>query len=146
MGFGLASSHRWEEPELAYRQYHAAHCQGNFSRMGSVQLAQVEDDLWVANLIGQHKVRRHNKDDNGPPPIRYEAVRKGLSRVAHKAAILGASVVHMPRIDCGLAGGTWEKMEPIIVQELSVHDIPVMVYDDMICPQKRERLPNWMFQ
>jgi hypothetical protein len=35
----------------------------------------------------------------------------------------------MPRIGCGLAGGKWELIEPIIVRTLSEHDIAVTVYD-----------------
>ena len=54
--------------------------------------------LWVANLIGQHDVRTVD----GVPPVRYEAIQKGLQRVAEEARRLGASV-HMPRIGCGRA-------------------------------------------
>ena len=35
----------------------------------------------------------------------------------------------MPRIGCGLAGGTWDKMEPKIVKELTEKEISVTVYD-----------------
>jgi len=37
--------------------------------------------------------------------------------------------VHMPRIGCGLAGGKWEKIEPIILSELIDKGINVFVYD-----------------
>ena len=37
--------------------------------------------------------------------------------------------VHMPRIGCGLAGGKWEMIEPIILQRLSNNDVEVVVYD-----------------
>ncbi|CAB9517832.1 helicase-DNA-binding protein 1-like [Seminavis robusta] len=125
MGFVLAISRKWDEPEVAYRGY-AQKCKEPFLRLGAVQLVQVEDSLWVANLIGQHKIGRPK--NGGPPPIRYEAVRRGLKRVAEKAVVLGASV-HMPRIGCGLAGGTWDVMGPIIEEELCALDIPVTVYD-----------------
>ena len=51
------------------------------------------------------------------PPIRHEAIAKGLERVADFATANGASV-HMPRIGCGLAGGKWEAIEPIIERTL----------------------------
>ncbi|WP_285749234.1 hypothetical protein [Lentzea sp. NBRC 105346] len=35
----------------------------------------------------------------------------------------------MPRIGCGLAGGEWDRIEPLITSELVDHDIPVTVYD-----------------
>ncbi len=45
-----------------------------------------------------------------------------------KAEELNASI-HMPRIDCGLAGGKWEKIEPIIEDTVLKADIDVFVYD-----------------
>jgi hypothetical protein len=35
----------------------------------------------------------------------------------------------MPRIACGLAGGTWDKVEPILQEEVIARGIPVRVYD-----------------
>lgn len=62
------------------------------------------------------------------PPIRYEAVASCLQQVAVKARELGASV-HMPRIGCGLAGGEWSKVEPLIEVQLCQAGIAVTVYD-----------------
>ena len=72
----------------------------NDFELGRVQFVQVEENLWVANLIGQHKI---NKDENGDAPIRYNAIEKGLEAVSDFAKTNNASV-HMPRIGCGLAG------------------------------------------
>lgn len=97
---------------------------GGAFELGEVQLVGVEDGLWVANLIGQRGVRRRGSK----PPIRYEAIRDGLRRVAELAADRDASV-HMPRIGCGLAGGKWERIEPLIREQLTATDISVVVYD-----------------
>jgi hypothetical protein len=35
----------------------------------------------------------------------------------------------MPRIGCGLAGGTWDKIEPLIQSALIKKNIDVTVYD-----------------
>lgn len=121
-GFVMAVSKRWKEPEKQYREWFKS--QEGFA-LGEVRFVQVTDDLWVANLIGQHKI---NKDENGHPPIRYEAVLAGLNRVGLFATEKQASV-HMPRIGCGLAGGTWEKIEPLIQCSLIEKNIPVTVYD-----------------
>ncbi len=48
--------------------------------------------------------------------------------MADKAVELGASV-HMPRIGCGLAGGRWPRVEPLIVERLVRRGIEVTVYD-----------------
>jgi hypothetical protein len=90
-----------------------------------VQFVKVEDNLWVANLIGQHKVR---KDEDGNAPIRYKAIEMGLHKVAEEAGDLNASV-HMPRIGCGLAGGKWEAIEGIIENTLLKNNIETIVYD-----------------
>jgi hypothetical protein len=37
--------------------------------------------------------------------------------------------VHMPRIGCGLAGGKWEEIEPIIERTLVAKGMTVVVYD-----------------
>ncbi len=121
-GFVLAISKRWKAPENSYRTWYQS--KDNFN-LGEVQFVQVEQDLWIANLIGQHKI---NKDENGNAPIRYDAVEEGLRKVADFASDINASV-HMPRIGCGLAGGEWGIIEPIIRETISKKDINTTVYD-----------------
>ena len=121
-GFVMAISKRWKKPENQYREWFKSK---NGFELGKVQFVQVEEDLWVANLIGQHKI---NKDENGNAPIRYVAIENGLKEVAVFAKENNASV-HMPRIGCGLAGGRWEMIEPIVFKTLSDNDIEVVVYD-----------------
>ena len=121
-GFVMAISKRWKEPEQDYREWYRT--KNNFG-LGEVRFVKVEEDLWVANLVGQHKL---NKDENNMPPIRYEAIADGLRKVSGFAASIKASV-HMPRIGCGLAGGTWDKIEPLILQSLTSENIIVNVYD-----------------
>jgi O-acetyl-ADP-ribose deacetylase (regulator of RNase III) len=121
-GFVLAISKNWPEPEKAYREWFKS--KTNFA-LGEVQFVKAEDNLWVANLIGQHKM---NKDENGNAPIRYEAIENGLEKVAAFANEIDASV-HMPRIGCGLAGGTWDRIEPLITKTLSDRSVSVTVYD-----------------
>ncbi|QIL41055.1 macro domain-containing protein [Pedobacter sp. HDW13] len=121
-GFVLAISKRWKAPENSYRAWYLS--KDNFN-LGEVQFVQVEQDLWIANLIGQHKII---KDENGNAPIRYDAVEEGLRKVADFAGDLNASV-HMPRIGCGLAGGEWGIIEPIIKETISKKDINTTVYD-----------------
>ena len=121
-GFVMAISKRWKKPENQYREWFKS--KDGFE-LGKVQFVQVEEDLWVANLIGQHKI---NKDENGNAPIRYDAIEDGLKEVASFAKENNASI-HMPRIGCGLAGGKWERIEPIILKTLSENNIEVTVYD-----------------
>jgi len=121
-GFVLAISKLWPEPEKQYRDWYK---KGPNFELGHVQFVQVEPALWVANMIGQHKM---NTDENGNAPIRYEAILSGLEKVAYFASEKNASV-HMPRIGCGLAGGTWDKIEPLIRDTLLNTGTATYVYD-----------------
>ena len=122
-GFVLAISKRWKEPETEYRTWHAKGAKAGFG-LGEVQFVQVEPYIWVANMIAQ----RGMKHGSSGPPIRYEAVASCLKRVAVKALELGASI-HMPRIGCGLAGGKWSEIEPLIEEHLLASRLAVTVYD-----------------
>lgn len=122
-GFVLAISKRWPEPEAAYRDWHRHRAENDFG-LGAVQLVQARPDIWAANLIAQ----RGMKAGSQGPPIRYDAVEACLERLADLAIDLGASV-HMPRIGCGLAGGTWERIGPIVEEKLAKADVEVIVYD-----------------
>ena len=122
-GFVVAISKRWPQPEEDYRAWYANREQNDFA-LGSARLVRVESGLWVANMIGQHK----KTPTKGVPPVRYEAIHDGLDSIAVEALRLNASV-HMPRIGCGLAGGEWGKIEPLIQQTLCDRGIAVTVYD-----------------
>jgi len=122
-GFVLAVSRRWPEPERAYRQWHRERS-GNDFGLGATQLVQVRPDTWVANMVSQRGIR----SGSGGPPIRYDAVERCLHAVAEHAAQLTATV-HMPRIGCGLAGGRWDRIEPLVIATLCDRDIGTTVYD-----------------
>ncbi len=122
-GFVLALNKRWKAPEQHFRAAFAA----DKPALGEVQFIQVEDDITVANIIGQHGIRPA-RNTTAPAPIRYEAVRAGLLAVARHAQSRRASV-HMPRIGCGLAGGRWVLIEPIIDETLIAAGIQTWIYD-----------------
>ncbi|WP_406170863.1 macro domain-containing protein [Streptomyces canus] len=122
-GFVVAVSRRWPEPEAAYRAWHRRRASNDFG-LGAVQFVQVEPYVWVANMVGQRGIRSGSKG----VPVRYEAIDAALGRLADKALDLNASV-HMPRIGCGLAGGTWSRVEPMIKERLVKRGVAVTVYD-----------------
>ena len=57
-----------------------------------------------------------------------EAVKEGLQQVAEYAQKINAKV-QMPRIGCGLAGGSWDEIEKIIEETLLQKGIEVFVCD-----------------
>ena len=131
----LAITARWPSPEACYRRWYRIRkaedgelqtstrgaivtTTGDF-RLGEAQLVQVLPDTYV---VGQAGTSTGSKG----PPIRYPAVKAALAKVAVFAGSRGASV-HMPRIGCGLAGGEWSRIQPLIEAELQ--DYRVLVYD-----------------
>ncbi|MFD0276617.1 macro domain-containing protein [Kitasatospora sp. NPDC127111] len=123
-GFVLAVSRRWPEPEAAYRRWHRERAKNDFG-LGAVQLVRVEPQVWVANLVGQRGIRTGRSSG---APVRYGAIDTALATLADRALELGASV-HMPRIGCGLAGGRWELVEPLVTARLVERGVSVTVYD-----------------
>jgi len=121
-GFVLAISKRWKKPESEYRKW--SQNDKNF-HLGEIQTVQVEEDIWICNMIAQHKTITSSK---GIPPIRYKAVEKCLEKLSDEALKMNAGI-HMPRIGCGLAGGKWEEIEPIIERTLLSNNVEVYVYD-----------------
>lgn len=124
-GFVLALSARWPEPEDAYRRW--AYEQARYHKpfeLGEIDYVDVGTGLTVANLIGQDGVRTVD----GVPPVRYDAIRQGLTTLALDCKQYGAAV-HMPRIGCGLAGGDWSTVAEIINRTLIQAQVPVTVYD-----------------
>lgn len=131
-GFVVALSRRWPQPEREYRAWRRTSVTAtdevrvpNPFYLGGIQLVLVEPQVWVANMVAQHGVR-HGR--NAPAAVDYLALTSCLSRVAFCARFTGASI-HMPRIGCGLGGGSWDEVEPIIQRELADRHIPVTVYD-----------------
>ena len=122
-GFVLALSKLYPEPERAYRHWYGAREQNDFA-LGAVQFVAVSPEIVIANMIGQHGIRK----TGGNPPIRYDAVEKALETVGKKALEREASV-HLPRIGCGLAGGFWDKIEPLVEKQICDKGIMVFVYD-----------------
>jgi O-acetyl-ADP-ribose deacetylase (regulator of RNase III) len=122
-GFVLAISKRWPEPEASYRAWHRTRA-GNDFALGACRLVQVRPALWIANMIAQHGI----KPGRDGPPIRYDALQRAPAALAPHVLEHGATV-HMARIGCGLASGQWERIEPLIIEELSARGIHVTVYD-----------------
>lgn len=130
-GFVLALSARWNGPEQCYRWAHRYEPES--FKLGSIQRVWVQSGIEVINMIaqkgyGKANSRQHRSSDEGDSeiPLQFDHLEHCLQQVGDIVRLEGASV-HMPRIGCGLAGGKWEDVEPII--ERTLHDIDVRVYD-----------------
>jgi len=131
-GVSGAIGKRWPKAERLYRDRDKI--KDIPLKLGSIIVASIpyeKHEVHVVNLVGQHGLR----SKTNPKPIRYNAIQEGLNRLfkliqsAEMAYSIDMISVHMPRIGCGLAGGRWGKIEPIIAEELSDKDVTVYVYD-----------------
>ena len=126
-GFVLSLTQRYPAAEKAYRNWNVEGEMGPDDkpfRLGEVQLIRVGDDVQVVNMIAQHGIMPKNE----MPPIRYEALERCLVSLEAYAKFYDASI-HMPRIGCGLAGGKWQYIEPLIEARLASKGVQVYVYD-----------------
>jgi len=113
-GFVLALSKRWKQPEAMFRLLKNA-------KLGEVQFVNVEKDITVANMIGQHGIKAMPNDK----PIRYDAINEALKKV-NEYAIQNNFTVHCPKFGAGLAGGDWNVIETLIKSNITVD---VTVYE-----------------
>jgi len=144
-GFVLSLSKKWKDPELMYRRWYQEGADmllvpgesdltiGVPLQLNEVMFVPVDykgsppdfDEMtYVANMVAQHGVL---PKDDGTQPIRYGALEACLQQVKKFVDHIGGASVHMPRIGCGLAGGKWSEIEPII--ERALVDVDVYVYD-----------------
>jgi O-acetyl-ADP-ribose deacetylase (regulator of RNase III) len=113
-GFVLSVSDKWSEPEKEYRSLE------NYV-LGDVQLVWVGEGTFVANMIAQDEFPTNER----PVAVDYDALRKCLRTIANEAP--PTTTFHAPRIGCGIGGGSWDDVAPIIEEELA--DFDVYIYD-----------------
>ena len=123
-GFVIAISNKWKEPEREYIKWYKGYFQHNKFKLGNIQVVQVSPDICVVNMIGQHNIIQRGEE----VPVRYEAIRECLQKVA-VTAINDKFSVHAPRFGSDRAGGKWEIIEKIINEELINTGIAVTIYD-----------------
>lgn len=126
-GFVLAVSRHWSEPKQQYRNWTNDRWPENLP-LGEIQLVAVQESprrpLWVANMIAQAGYAGGSRR----LALRYDALEWALKRLADRALELEAQI-HMPRIGCGLAGGDWTLVQPLIQRLLVQAGVSCTVYD-----------------
>jgi O-acetyl-ADP-ribose deacetylase (regulator of RNase III) len=91
--------------------------------LGNIFCSEIADNLAICNMVSQR-----GYGPSATPRISYEALRKCLDLLADEALKHNATV-HMPRIGCGQAGGSWQVVQELIDEALCRRGIEVTVYD-----------------
>lgn len=104
-GAGLAREIRWRWPTW-YEFYRRT-----YPVLGNVSMFEAEAGVWIASLYAQRNWGQgHTQTD-------YEALRLCLSRLrvhADKKEFSDPSLFFPWRIGCGLAGGNWDIVRPMV--------------------------------
>lgn len=118
-GFVLAVSKRWPIAKSCYLRI-------KNKELGLMQLVHVGNEVFVANMIAQNNINDSKSGWLGDL-IDYDALVICLDSVFSYAQDIGATV-HMPRIGCGLAGSSWDKIEPLLIHVVQRYNVECYVY------------------
>lgn len=123
MGSGIARALFEKWPEVK-EQYHMAFeimpDQFPEQYLGYMQPVEL-DGIVVVNLFTQQ-----NFGNDGQVYLSYNALKQALHGLKEYCHSWGYKTIALPKIGCGLAGGNWDKVKPIIEEILE--DFTVKVY------------------
>lgn len=132
-GFVIAISNISVKPEMEYgfwarptlhRTASCAFIPLDVFELGAIQIVPFRRNDYIVNIIGQRSI---GKDSEGNPPIRYEAITAGFEKLLPVLKTQNGEL-HVPRLGVGLAGGSWDKIEEILIECIVKQGIDVTVY------------------
>ena len=132
-GFARVVRNRWTAVQTDFKKWWDAH-QGKPS-LGETRLVEADSGVYVFSMLAQHGLG----GSSGRRKIRYNALARCLENLSETARDLDARV-HMPRIGCGQAGGSWTVVAELIDDTLVTQGVEALVYDlpDQKPPAQRE--------
>ena len=118
-GFAYFVSKKWPFVQSAFFENFE---QCKLSKLGDIQIIQIEPGFSIVNMIAQEGIGW----SKGRPPIRYEALKTCLIKVAEMAKKENACLIG-PRFGSKRSGGSWVIIERLILD--ACKDVPVYIYD-----------------
>lgn len=115
-GFVMSVSARYPQCKDDYLSWPYGYNQGE------VIFTKISEEFYIAHMIAQRGIKSYVN----PIPLLYTSLKRCLLRVANFAKGMKKPSIHMPYIGCGLAGGSWEFVEPIVDE--ACMSLPVYVY------------------
>jgi hypothetical protein len=109
-GFVLPLASEFPEAKIHYEHEWQAYS------LGDVQRIKTSRGVDIYNLFAQDGIE-------GVRPLRYGWLAKSLRQVGEMMD--KRTHIYMPRIGCGLAGGSWDVVEPLIEEGLSDQHVTV---------------------
>lgn len=128
-GVSGAIGKKWEAAKKSYQ--HFISIEGKYC-LGKVDMLEVEDSIWVANMIGQHKV----VSLDNPRPVKYYALCDAMRRVRRKIEDMvkphytnKTPIIIAPRFGSGLAGGNADFITDLMQEIWVDKGVSVTVYE-----------------
>lgn len=119
-GVAVAIKRNWPRAQKEFRAWASSR---HHLKLGEVHFCEVDPGIEVASMVCQR-----GYGDSATPRIRYAALESALETLAVRAKGSKASI-HMPRIGCGQAGGSWMLVQELVSSSLLAANLPVTVYD-----------------
>lgn len=120
-GFPVEVKKKWPGVQTEFEQW-VIESRSNLT-LGNISISSIDPTLSIVHMICQQGYGPSVK-----ARIRYKSVKTCLEKVASIAQKKQASV-HMPRIGCGQAGGSWAVISELIEESLCQKGVAVTVYD-----------------
>lgn len=112
-GFVVPLGKKYPDARTAYLNWYKGegwYGSGDFV-LGNVQIIQVDNNVFVANMLAQDGITSGSTGDRSrvvDRPLRYDALFQCMDSVAEFAkSIDPQAVIHCPKFGSGLAGGYW---------------------------------------
>ena len=114
---------RWFE-RGCYKPYYCPAQKQGLAKLGEIQVTHY-DNIGICYAITQSGI---GLDRFGQIPFRYEAFAECLNKINEYMDLYDYDVLCIPRIGCGLAGASWDRVEQIIYscmeKQVVVYDLP----------------------
>lgn len=140
MNSGVAKAIRQKYP-VVYEVYSNTVHPGNdygLSHMGRMIPVKINEDLYVANIVGQQFYGKDKKKYTS-----YDALDTGFKAIAE---IMKSDdfPIHVPLIGSGLGGGHWPVVKQIIEHRLENLDVTLWLQPGMLepLPKVYNKVPN----
>lgn len=127
MGSGIAREFRERIP-VVY-EVDKATIRGKFEKLGHISHCSLQNGADVFNVYGQFHFDRTNQDYGTRYAALFSGLRKVKSFIKNRRDIKNYTL-GLPKIGCGLAGGNWEYVKNIIINDIFVDtDITIVFYE-----------------
>lgn len=122
-GVALAIKRKWPIVYEKYKQLGDSEKKKSYKWLGTCQLVEIDQNRYVANLFGQDEC------GGGQCFTDYDALKEALEELRRYVNYSGLKTIAFPwKIGCGLAGGDWDIVKPMIEDIFKDLDVEIQYW------------------